>query len=56
MTEDLDEDTESYKNTDWLTVVRAAAERGRIKLSKYYSKIEAEHRFLFNCTTILDLT
>jgi hypothetical protein len=56
MTEDLDEDTESHENTDWPTVVRAAAERGRIKLSKYYSKTEAEHGFLFNCATILDPT
>jgi hypothetical protein len=56
MTEDLDEDLENQEGTDWPAVVRAAAERGRAKLSKYYSRTGAEHGFLFNCATILDPT
>jgi hypothetical protein len=54
MTEDLGEDLENQESTDWPAVVRAAAERGRAKLSKYYSRTDAEHGFLFNCATILD--
>jgi hypothetical protein len=56
MLEDLDEDLESQENTEWPAVVRAAAEKGRTKLSKYYSKTDAERGFLFNCATILDPT
>jgi hypothetical protein len=56
MSEDLDEDQDNQENTEWPAVVKAAAEKGRLKLSKYYSKTDAEHGFLFNCATILDPT
>ncbi|KAG9380025.1 Dimer-Tnp-hAT domain containing protein [Pyrenophora tritici-repentis] len=56
MSEDLDEDEENQDDREWLDVVRAAADRGRLKLSKYYSKTDAERGFLFNCATILDPT
>ncbi|KAI0573130.1 Dimer-Tnp-hAT domain-containing protein [Pyrenophora tritici-repentis] len=56
MSVDLDDDTENDDTTTWPAVVRAAAERGRAKLSKYYSRTEAERGFLFNCATILDPT
>lgn len=42
--------------TTWPDVVKAAAERGRQKLSKYYSRTYDEQGFLFNCGTILDPT
>jgi hypothetical protein len=56
MTEDLNEDLENQESTDWPAVVRAAAEKGQAKLSKYYSKTDAQHGFLFNCATVLDPT
>ncbi|KAF7574188.1 Dimer-Tnp-hAT domain containing protein [Pyrenophora tritici-repentis] len=56
MSEDLDEDEENQDDREWLDVVRAAADRVRLKLSKYYSKTDAERGFLFNCATILDPT
>ncbi|EFQ85337.1 hypothetical protein PTT_19744 [Pyrenophora teres f. teres 0-1] len=56
MTEDLDEDQENHENREWLVVVRDAAERGRSKLSKYYSRTDGDQGFLFNCATILDPT
>ena len=42
MTKDFDEDTDNNGDTSWPEVVRAAAERGRAKLSKYYSRTDAE--------------
>lgn len=56
ITEKLGEDVEDQEDDDWPSVVRAAADRGRAKLSKYYSKTEAARGFLFNCATILDPT
>jgi hypothetical protein len=56
MTEDLGEDLENQDSVEWPAVVKAAAERGRAKLSKYYLKTDKERGFLFNCATILDLT
>jgi hypothetical protein len=56
MTEDLGEDLENQDSVEWPAVVKAAAERGRAKLSKYYSKTDKERGFLFNCATILDPT
>ncbi|KAL7771452.1 hypothetical protein CFE70_001395 [Pyrenophora teres f. teres 0-1] len=56
MTEDLDEDQENHENREWPVVVRDAAERGRSKLSKYYSRTDGDQGFLFNCATILDPT
>ena len=35
-------------------IVRAAAEKGREKLRKYYSQTGNEQGYLFNCATILD--
>jgi hypothetical protein len=55
MTEELGEDPDHRVNTDWLRVVQDAAERGRLKLSKYYLMTERERGYLFNCVTILDL-
>ena len=56
MTEELGEDSNNLENTDWPNVVRAAAEKGRSKLTKYYSRTGEEQGFLFNCATILDPT
>lgn len=56
MLEDLDEDLESQDSREWPAVVQDAAEKGRVKLSKYYSKTGKEQGFLFNCATILDPT
>jgi hypothetical protein len=53
MNTELDEDS---TNNDWPTVVKAAADKGKEKLSKYYSKTDEERGFLFNCATILDPT
>ncbi|KAF2022810.1 hypothetical protein EK21DRAFT_82361, partial [Setomelanomma holmii] len=39
-----------------LTVVRNAAAKGRVKLSKYYSRTDKERCYLFNCATILNPT
>jgi len=56
MIEDFDDDTGGHEDTEWPAIVRAAADKGRMKLSKYYSKTDAEQGFLFNCATILDPT
>jgi hypothetical protein len=56
MTEELGEDSNNLENTEWPSVVRAAAEKGRSKLTKYYSRTGEEQGFLFNCATILDPT
>jgi hypothetical protein len=53
MIEDLSEDPD---NPEWAAVVIAAAERGRLKLTKYYSRTDAERGYLFNCATTLDPT
>jgi hypothetical protein len=55
--EDLDDDDpRTPPELRWPAVVRAAAEAGREKLRKYYSKTDAESGYLFNCATILDPT
>jgi hypothetical protein len=56
MTEELGDNPSSSDNPEWPEVVRAAAEKGRVKLSKYYSKTGDEQGFLFNCAAILDPT
>jgi hypothetical protein len=56
MTEELGEEVDSIDNSKWPDVVKAAATKGRAKLSKYYSKTDHEYGFLFNCATILDPT
>jgi hypothetical protein len=56
MTEELGEDVEQADNTEWPEVVKLAAEKGRSKLTKYYSRTGDERGFLFNCATILDPT
>jgi hypothetical protein len=54
MIEELGEDSNNSDNTRWPDAVKAAAESGRAKLTKYYSRTGAEQGFLFNCATILD--
>jgi hypothetical protein len=39
---------------EWPAVVEAAAEKGKAKLKKYYSKTWEERGYLFNCATVLD--
>lgn len=56
MIDDLGEDPGNRENHDWPSVVRNAAERGREKLVKYYSRTDEERGYLFNCATILDPT
>jgi hypothetical protein len=56
MNDDLGEDSGSNDGIDWPAVVLSAANKGRDKLSKYYSKTDEERGYLFNCATILDLT
>jgi hypothetical protein len=53
MTTSLDDDS-SGQGDEWPTVVKAAAEKGKQKLSKYYGRTDEERGFLFNCATILD--
>ena len=53
---DVGENLEVADHATWPDVVRAAAEKGRGKLSKYYSRTYSEQGFLFNCGTILDPT
>jgi len=54
MTEELDDHHD--QDQEWPEVVREAAEKGREKLRKYYSKTDEERGYLFNCATILDPT
>ncbi|KAF2876486.1 hypothetical protein BDV95DRAFT_464366, partial [Massariosphaeria phaeospora] len=54
MQDELDDDTENRDTSEWPTVVRAAADKGRAKLSKYYGRTGDERGFLFNCATVLD--
>lgn len=54
--QELGEDLNHEENTEWPEVVKAAAEKGRLKLTKYYSRTGEEQGFLFNCATILDPT
>ncbi len=54
--QELGEDLNYKENTEWPEVVKAAAEKGRLKLTKYYSRTGEEQGFLFNCATILDPT
>jgi hypothetical protein len=55
MNRDFSEDSENQDDTEWPEIVRAAAEKGGLKLSKYYSRTGEDRGFLFNCATILDL-
>jgi hypothetical protein len=48
------EEDENGGHDSWPDVVKAAAERGKKKLSKYYSRTEDERGYLYNCATILD--
>jgi len=54
MTNELGEDSNALDDSEWPEVVRLAALKGRMKLSKYYSRTGEEQGFLFNCATILD--
>ena len=56
MTQELGEDSNHAESTEWPEIVRTAAEKGKTKLSKYYSRTGDEQGFLFNCATILDPT
>jgi hypothetical protein len=56
LTDDFEEDSGSNNNSDWPDIVKAAAEKGKAKLRKYYAKTGGEQGFLFNCATILDPT
>jgi hypothetical protein len=56
MTEELGEESISVEGTAWPEAVKAAAEMGRSKLSKYYSRTGKEQGFLFNVATVLDPT
>jgi hypothetical protein len=49
-----DDDHSEGEYDDWPDIVRAAAEKGREKLRKYYSRTGDEQGYLFNCATILD--
>ena len=53
----VDEDSgEQHDDNEWPTIVLNAANKGREKLSKYYSKTDASRGYLFNCATVLDPT
>ncbi|KAF2870711.1 hypothetical protein BDV95DRAFT_638459 [Massariosphaeria phaeospora] len=39
---------------NFLDIVRAAVDKEKAKLSKYYKRTSDEREFLFNCATILD--
>jgi hypothetical protein len=54
MSGDFIEDPGNNDGVDWPAVVLSAANRGKDKLSKYYSKTDEERGFIFNCATILD--
>jgi hypothetical protein len=54
MSGDFIEDPGNNDRVDWPAVVLSAANRGKDKLSKYYSKTNEERRFIFNYATILD--
>jgi hypothetical protein len=54
MSGDFIEDLGNNDGVDWLAIVLSAANRGKDKLSKYYSKTDEERGFIFNCATILD--
>ncbi|KAF1936027.1 hypothetical protein EJ02DRAFT_360103 [Clathrospora elynae] len=61
MTKELDDSVnedsgEQHDDNEWPTIVLNAANKGREKLSKYYSKTDALRGYLFNCATILDPT
>jgi Domain of unknown function (DUF4413) len=56
ISEELGEEANTGDNSEWPTIVKAAAEKGKAKLSKYYSRTGGEQGFLFNCATILDPT
>ncbi|KAF1913612.1 hypothetical protein BDU57DRAFT_454966, partial [Ampelomyces quisqualis] len=47
----------SYKeDKSTYSVVRAVVEKGKKKLLKYYSRIDAEQGYLYNVATILNLS
>ncbi|EFQ91361.1 hypothetical protein PTT_11795 [Pyrenophora teres f. teres 0-1] len=52
MEENLGEESDNRGNINWPDVVKAAAEKGRLKLSKYYSKTDKEKGFLFKAQGI----
>jgi hypothetical protein len=57
--DDMDREVGQNATTNespWPQVVRDAAEKGREKLSKYYSKTDKERGFIFNVATVLDPT
>jgi hypothetical protein len=54
--EEVGEDTAQVDNIRWPNIVRAAAKKGRAKLSKYYLKTGCEQGYLFNCAAVLDPT
>jgi hypothetical protein len=56
MIETVGDDTAQVDNTRWPEIVIAAAEKGREKLKKYYSKTAGEQGYLFNCAAILNPT
>jgi hypothetical protein len=54
MSGDFIKDPRNNDRVDWLAVILSVANRGKDKLSKYYSKTNKERRFIFNYATILD--
>jgi hypothetical protein len=54
MSSDFIEDPRNNDRVDWPAIVLSAANRGKDKLSKYYSKTNEERGFIFNYATILD--
>ena len=56
ITQELGEDLNYVKNTKQPEIVKAAANKGKAKLLKYYVKTRDEQGYMFNCATVLDLT
>lgn len=55
MSSGLDDDTERQP-TEWPSVVEAAVQEGKKKLSKYYARTSEDRGLLYNCGVILDPT
>ncbi|KAF1922110.1 uncharacterized protein M421DRAFT_79538, partial [Didymella exigua CBS 183.55] len=55
MTIEIGEESD-HRNPEWPSIVRAAAAKGREKLSKYYAMTADEKGYLFNMATVLDPT
>ena len=55
ITKEISEKLKNSENAEQLIVMKTTAAKERVKLLKYYLKIDGERRYLFNCVTILDL-